>query len=59
MTVMIDDRSGAAIKVPQLSGDRIALWIRWIHEGSHSGTVWQVTVFVSGLLPTLFAVTGS
>jgi uncharacterized iron-regulated membrane protein len=57
-TVMVDDRSAAASKVVQLPGDRIALWIRWIHEGSHSGTVWQVVVFISGLLPTLFAITG-
>jgi uncharacterized iron-regulated membrane protein len=56
--IMVDDRSVAASKVAQLSGDRIALWVRWIHEGSHSGPVWQVVVFISGLLPTLFAVTG-
>jgi uncharacterized iron-regulated membrane protein len=57
-TVMVDDRSAAVSKVVQLPGDRIALWIRWIHEGSHSGPVWQIIVFISGLLPTLFAVTG-
>ena len=58
MTVLVDDRTGAASKSAQLSGDRIALWIRWIHEGSHSGTIWQVIVFVCGLLPTLFTITG-
>jgi uncharacterized iron-regulated membrane protein len=57
-TIMVDDRSAAVSKVAQLPGDRIALWIRWIHEGSHSGPVWQIIVFISGLLPTLFAVTG-
>jgi hypothetical protein len=35
-TVMVDDRSGAASNVPQPAGDRIALWIRWIHEGTIS-----------------------
>ena len=38
---MVDDRSGTASPVTLLSGDRTALWIRWIHEGSHSGVLWQ------------------
>ena len=41
-----------------MSGDRVAFWIRWIHEGSHSGVVWQVLVFLCGILPALFTVTG-
>jgi uncharacterized iron-regulated membrane protein len=57
-TIMVDDKSGAASKMAQLGGDRIALWIRWIHEGSHSGTIWQAIVFICGLLPTLFTITG-
>ncbi|MBX9847567.1 MAG: PepSY domain-containing protein [Xanthobacteraceae bacterium] len=57
-TVMVEDRSGNARRVESLSGDRVALWIRWIHEGSHSGVVWQALVFLCGILPTLFTVTG-
>jgi uncharacterized iron-regulated membrane protein len=57
-TVMIDDRSGTASKVAALSGDRIALWIRWIHEGSNAGMLWRVLVFLCGVFPTIFAVTG-
>ena len=57
-TVMVDDRSGTANKVTPLSGDRIALWIRWIHEGSNAGMLWRVLVFLSGVFPTIFAVTG-
>ncbi len=57
-TVMVDDRSGSATKTVQLTGDRIAFWIRWIHEGSNAGAFWQFLVFTSGLLPTLFTVTG-
>ena len=41
-----------------LSGDRAAAWIRWIHEGSHSGPVWAVVVTLTGIFPTIFAVTG-
>ena len=51
---MVEDRSGSTRQVEPLSGDRVALWIRWIHEGSHSGTIWQVLVFLCGVLPTLF-----
>jgi uncharacterized iron-regulated membrane protein len=59
VTVMVDDRSGRAAPtiVPQ-SGDRASSWIRWIHEGSHSGAVWAFIVFLTGVFPTIFAVTG-
>jgi uncharacterized iron-regulated membrane protein len=58
-TVTIDDRSGDAQTLPPLSGDRAAQWIRWIHEGSHSGPVWQIIVFLCGVFPTVFVITGS
>jgi uncharacterized iron-regulated membrane protein len=59
VTVMTDDHSGqtSPAAVP-LSGDRAATWIRWIHEGSHSGTVWAIVVTLTGIFPTIFAVTG-
>ncbi len=59
ITIMVDDRGGRATVAPgPQSGDRAASWIRWIHEGSHSGPVWTVIVFLTGVFPTLFAVTG-
>ena len=59
VTVMIDDRRGSAAPtiVPQ-SGDHAASWIRWIHEGSHSGPLWAIIVFLTGVFPTIFAITG-
>jgi len=57
-TVMVEDGSGALRVVTPLTGDRVASWIRWIHEGSHSGLLWQMLVFACGLLPTLFTATG-
>lgn len=58
-TVMVDDRSGNVERQPApLVGDRAAQWIRWIHEGSHSGPVWQFAVFLTGVFPLVFAVTG-
>ncbi len=59
VTVMVDDRAGQAALAPApQSGDRAASWIRWIHEGSHSGPVWAVIVFLTGVFPPIFAVTG-
>ncbi len=60
VTVMVDDRTGHAAPtiVPQ-SGDSAASWIRWIHEGTHSGPVWAFIVFLTGVFPTIFAVTGT
>jgi uncharacterized iron-regulated membrane protein len=59
VTVTTDDRSGqtSPAAVP-LSGDRAAVWIRWIHEGSHSGLLWAIVVTLTGIFPTIFAVTG-
>jgi uncharacterized iron-regulated membrane protein len=59
VTVMVDDRSGAATASEPRGGDRIAAWIRWIHEGSRGGAVWQVVVFLCGIFPLVFAVTGT
>jgi uncharacterized iron-regulated membrane protein len=59
VTVMIDDATGRARTTPPpQTGDRAASWIRWIHEGSHSGPIWSVIVFLTGVFPTIFAVTG-
>jgi len=59
VTVMVDDRGGrATMAPPPQSGYRAAAWIRWIHEGSHSGPVWRAIVFLTGVFPTVFAVTG-
>jgi uncharacterized iron-regulated membrane protein len=59
LTIMVDDRSGAATVGRPLSGDRIAAWIRWIHEGSRGGAFWQVVVFLCGICPLVFAITGT
>jgi uncharacterized iron-regulated membrane protein len=59
VTLTVDDGSGrtTALPAPQ-GGDRAARWVRWIHEGSHSGPVWASIVFLTGVFPTVFAVTG-
>jgi uncharacterized iron-regulated membrane protein len=58
-TVTIDDRSGTVTRQSDpLAGDRAAQWMRWIHEGSHSGPVWQFVVFLTGAFPLIFVITG-
>lgn len=58
VTILINDRSGDVSVVQPLSGDRTASWIRWLHEGSHSGGLWRFIVFLSGIMPAVLGVTG-
>ena len=51
--------SGRAQRVPDpLAGNRAAQWIRWIHDGSRGGAVWRFVVFLTGVFPPIFAITG-
>lgn len=59
-TVAVDDASGAATRAPgpdrgQASTARL---MRQIHDGTGMGIVWQVVIFLGGLLPAILAVTG-
>jgi uncharacterized iron-regulated membrane protein len=59
VTVTVDDQGGAARRLPDpLAGNRAAQWIRWIHDGSRGGPVWQFVVFLTGVFPVVLAVTG-
>lgn len=59
VTVTVDDQGGAARRLPDpLAGNRAAQWIRWIHDGSRGGPLWQFIVFLTGVFPAVFAVTG-
>ena len=39
-------------------GENIQAWQRALHEGSGFGIVWKVLVFISGLVPLIFSITG-
>lgn len=58
VTIAIDDRTAAVSTVEPLTGDSIASWIRWLHEGSNSGEVWRFIVFLTGIIPAVLGVTG-
>jgi uncharacterized iron-regulated membrane protein len=58
-TLLVNDRNGEVARTPApLAGDRAAQWVRWLHEGSHSGGIWRAIVFVTGILPAVFGITG-
>jgi len=59
VTVTVDDQGGAARRLPDpLAGNRAAQWIRWIHDGSRGSEAWRFVVFLTGVFPVIFAVTG-
>jgi len=55
-TVLIDPYRGKVLLVRDDS-ERFLAWMRPVHDGS-LGTIWRFLVFLSGLVPTLFVVTG-
>jgi uncharacterized iron-regulated membrane protein len=55
-TVYVDPYRGKVISVRDPSANFMA-WMRPVHQGS-LGPVWQFLVFLSGLVPSLFVVTG-
>ncbi|HYS45535.1 MAG TPA: PepSY-associated TM helix domain-containing protein [Rhizomicrobium sp.] len=55
-TVLIDPYRGKVLLVRDNSEQFLA-WMRPVHDGS-LGTVWRFLVFLSGLAPALFVVTG-
>jgi uncharacterized iron-regulated membrane protein len=55
-TVFVDPYRGKVISVRDPSANFMA-WMRPVHQGS-LGPVWQFLVFLSGLVPSLFIVTG-
>jgi uncharacterized iron-regulated membrane protein len=59
ITVTIDDQTKALRRMPDpLAGNRAAQWIRWIHDGARGGELWRFVVFLTGVFPLIFAVTG-
>ena len=54
--VLVDPYSGKVLQVRDQS-ERFLAWMRPVHDGSLNG-VWRFLVFLSGLVPLLFVVTG-
>jgi len=60
MTIAVDDARGAATVAPEPNRGQAstAMLMRHIHDGDDMGLVWQIVIFLGGLLPAALAVTG-
>jgi uncharacterized iron-regulated membrane protein len=56
-TVFVDPYRGTVVSVRDPS-QRFMAWMRPVHDGSTLGPIWRFLVFLSGLVPALFVVTG-
>jgi uncharacterized iron-regulated membrane protein len=56
-SVMIDPYTGKVLMVRD-SAERFLAWMRPVHDGGNLGPLWRFLVFLSGLVPLLFVVTG-
>lgn len=57
--VKIDAASGSVdIKPPKQEGESLSRLMRRIHDGTDMGIVWQILVFLGGILPAILSVTG-
>ncbi len=58
--IAVDDASGAASIAPDANRGQagIARLMRQIHDGTGMGIVWQVIIFLGGMLPAILAITG-
>ncbi|VVT13188.1 Peptidase [Sphingomonas sp. EC-HK361] len=57
-SVTVADDTGIAAEVPRREQAGIARLMRRIHDGTGMGPIWQVIIFLGGLLPAILAVTG-
>jgi len=62
ITVSADPETGQVVYIDDprsyALGERVVLWQRWLHSGLGLGIPWRVVVFISGILPLFFSVTG-
>jgi uncharacterized iron-regulated membrane protein len=56
--VTVDDRTAAAAPPKAPQPETTARLMRRIHDGTGMGALWQIVIFIGGLIPALLAVTG-
>jgi hypothetical protein len=56
--VKVDDSTGEATPPPPPKPETTARLMRRIHDGTDMGIVWQVIIFLGGLIPAALAITG-
>nr|WP_314447346.1 PepSY-associated TM helix domain-containing protein [uncultured Sphingomonas sp.] len=58
ITVVVDDRSGTVTPPEPEQSETTLRLMRRIHDGTGTGTLWQIIIFFGGLIPAALAVTG-
>ena len=58
VTVRVADDSGTAALAPPRAQGGVARWMRRIHDGTDMGIVWQIVIFLGGIIPAILGVTG-
>ncbi|MBA2590181.1 MAG: PepSY domain-containing protein [Alphaproteobacteria bacterium] len=56
-SVLLDPYTGKVLMVRD-NAERFLAWMRPVHDGGNLGPLWRFLVFLSGLVPLLFVVTG-
>ena len=56
-SVLLNPYTGKVLAVRDQS-ERFLAWMRPVHDGGEMGAIWRFLVFLSGLVPLLFVVTG-
>ena len=56
--VTVDDRNGKAKAPKPPQPETVARLMRRIHDGSGMSPVWQVIIFIGGIIPALLGITG-
>jgi uncharacterized iron-regulated membrane protein len=56
--VSVDDASGEATPPRPAQPETLARTMRRLHDGDRMGLVWQIVIFIGGIIPALLAVTG-
>jgi uncharacterized iron-regulated membrane protein len=57
-SIKVADDTGTASAAPAREREGVARLMRRIHDGTGMGVVWQVIIFIGGVLPAILAVTG-
>ncbi|HEV2818394.1 MAG TPA: PepSY-associated TM helix domain-containing protein [Allosphingosinicella sp.] len=56
--VEVDDGTGAVKPPPAPPPETYARLMRRLHDGTGMGAVWQIVIFLGGIIPAILAVTG-
>jgi uncharacterized iron-regulated membrane protein len=56
--IAVNDRTGRASPPPPPQPETVARTMRRWHDGTGMGPVWQVAIFIAGIIPALLSITG-